>query len=47
MEENKNQNGQPQQKKKAKIIAIVAAADFNEKNFMKSLQGNMLVYAKI
>ena len=41
MDENKNQNGQPQQKKKAKIIAIVAAADFNEKNFMKSLQGGM------
>lgn len=41
MEENKNQNNQPQQKKRAKIIAIVAASDFNEKNFMKSLQGGM------
>ena len=40
-EENKNQNQAPQQKKRAKIIAIVAASDFNEKNFMKSLQGNM------
>ena len=40
-EENKNQNQTPQQKKRAKIIAIVAASDFNEKNFMKSLQGNM------
>lgn len=39
--ENQNTDQNKQVKKKAKIVAIVAAADFNEKNFMSSLQGGM------
>lgn len=39
MAEENNQNKQT--KKKAKIIAIVAAADFNEAHFMNSLKGGM------
>lgn len=35
-EQNKNQN-----KKKAKIIAVVAASDFNEAHFMKSVKSGM------
>ena len=39
MAEENNQNKQT--KKKAKIIAIVAASDFNEAHFMNSLKGGM------
>lgn len=37
--ENENQNKKPQ--KKAKIVAIVAASEFNEKHFMNSVKGGM------
>lgn len=43
-EENKNQQDKDknqQKQQKAKIIAVVAASDFNERHFMSSLQNNV------